>query len=469
MRVKEIKKINKKDIVIPDYIMRPLENETEEENQNLSASIKKSGLINEIDVRLIEGRYELMAGARRFVATKDDDILVKVYEDVSDLKAMILGLTENLQRKNPDVNLRDSYIYKVWIKGNEEGYFKYVKDLAKEIGMSEATLNIILYAGDLKDKVKLPEIQNATSRELYRIKPILGHLDIVVDLLRKLRNNQLNSLELENISGDIKSELDKGTDKDIIMKSLELAGYTVNNTVKKYFKSDSPSESSLETTRIINSDDIASESTECEQMVVAGKISDKIFKEILVTYKDSPDDIKEKLDKKEISVDNARIVNQFETPERRDYVLKDINRLEKSQKTSNEVHEYDKRMIIDTRLKQQCDINKTGTTESKTRLDMEDEKKFEEEANRDRIHDQKYLDRYQRMSSYILETVSHYNPKNLRTEDIKRKASIIFKSHYELLYDILVDIGEIKEVRPRDKDLNIKRLASEEVKIVSSI
>jgi len=42
MIVKEIKKIPKKDIVIPDYIMRPLEDEKNEDIKGLSSSIENN-------------------------------------------------------------------------------------------------------------------------------------------------------------------------------------------------------------------------------------------------------------------------------------------------------------------------------------------------------------------------------------------------------------------------------------------
>lgn len=453
MKVREIIKLKKKDIVIPDYIMRPLEDENDEDIINLSDSINKSGMINEIDVRLIDGRYELMAGARRFVATKEDEILAKVFEDISDLDAMVLGLTENLQRKNPDINQRDSYIYKVWKKGKEEGVFKYLKDLAKKICLSERMLSTIIYAGELKERVDLPEIQRATSGDLDRTKCLDGHLDIRIDLLRRQQNNQINSLELENIAKDIKSEMENGTTKDIIVKSLELTGIVISNTAKKYFSSHEVVSSSG-TTR---TDSIDISAPECVKIC---KISDRMFKEVLGVYKISTEDIRTKLEKNEISVENAKIVMQFESPERREQIIKEI-------KTSDDVHDWDKRTIIDTRLKQQDELNKTGNVESKTRFDIEGEKKFEKEMNKDKIHDQNYLDRYQRMSSYVLETLRSFNPKNLKTDDVKKKATLIFRSHYELLYDILVDIGEIKEIRPGEADLNIKRLES--VKIVNEM
>ena len=181
-----------------------------------------------------------MAGARRFVATKEYYMFAKVYENVSDLKAMVLGLVENAHRKNPDILVRDAYIYIVWKKWKADGEFKYIKDLAKEISMSESMLSSIISGGELKEKSQSPAIQKATSQDLDRTKSLSNLPDIRDDLLKKEQNNQLNSESLEKISKEIKNEIDKGTKKEVVVKALELT----NSTVKKYLKSNSPGESS---------------------------------------------------------------------------------------------------------------------------------------------------------------------------------------------------------------------------------
>ncbi len=233
MRVMEIKKIPKKDIVIPDSIMRSFQDVKDEDIESLSTSIKNNGMINEIDVRIKNDKFELICGARRFIAEKEDEILAKIYENVSDLKAMIIGLEENLQIKNLDINVRDAYIYKIWKKGKESGDFKYMKDLAKEISISPAVLSAIISAGEVKEKTASPVIQKATSWDLERTKPLSDHPDIREKLLKKQQDNQLTSEGVEKISRNIKVEMNTGTEKEVVVKALEVA----SNTVKKYLKS----------------------------------------------------------------------------------------------------------------------------------------------------------------------------------------------------------------------------------------
>ncbi len=232
MFVKEIKKLLKKDIIIrEDLLTRPLEDMKDEDIKNMSDSIDTNGLINEIDVRLKDGKYELIAGGRRFVATKEDEILAKIYEDVSDIDAMILGLNENIHRKDLDGNVIDAYIYKIWTKGK----FKYIKDFAKEINKSPNMLGVIISAGRTKEKMASPVVQRATSRDLERTKPLADHLDIREYILKKEQECKLNAEEIEDISKEIKRKIDNGVEKEVIIKSLEII--IDKNTEKKYLKS----------------------------------------------------------------------------------------------------------------------------------------------------------------------------------------------------------------------------------------
>lgn len=439
MIVKGIIKIPKKDIVIPDYIMRPLKEEGNDEIRHLSDSIGNNGMINEIDVRLIDGRYELMAGARRFVATKEDDILAKVYENVSDLKAMVIGLVENAHRKNPDILMRDAYIYKVWKKGKADGEFKYIKDLAKEINMSENMLSIIISGGGQKEKSQSPVIQKATSRDLDRTKSLSNLPDIREDLLKKEQDNQLTSEGLEKISKEIKNEMDKGTKKEVVVKALELT----NNTVKKYLKSNSPGESS---------------GTSPPSPEIIGKISDKTFKDVLKTYKESPQDVKEKWEKGEIDIKDAKDLSKFESKDARDQVLKEIKTIDDKKEVAQKIYDKDRELNIEIRKKQEEEVKKTGDTKLKTEFDVELEKKLEMESNKDNVHDEKFIDRYQRLSSYTLETFKHFHPKRLKTEESKKTVSEIIRNIYNLYHEVLIETGNIKEIRTESGSDNVKRL-----------
>lgn len=70
----------------------------------LAESIRESGVVQPVVVRSVgDGRYELLAGERRWRATQLaglHEVPAIVRDDLSDDEAMILGLIENLQRES---------------------------------------------------------------------------------------------------------------------------------------------------------------------------------------------------------------------------------------------------------------------------------------------------------------------------------------------------------------------------------
>jgi ParB-like partition proteins len=73
--------------------------------QELMDSIKNKGVLEPILVRPRGDRYEIIAGERRFVASKNIDLfeIPAIIMDVTDNEAMEISLIENLQRKDLDV------------------------------------------------------------------------------------------------------------------------------------------------------------------------------------------------------------------------------------------------------------------------------------------------------------------------------------------------------------------------------
>ena len=87
--------------IIPNP-MQPRTNFYESDISELSASIKQLGIINPVCVRPYRGRYELIAGERRFRAAKMAGIysMPCIIINADDEEASLMALTENIQRKN---------------------------------------------------------------------------------------------------------------------------------------------------------------------------------------------------------------------------------------------------------------------------------------------------------------------------------------------------------------------------------
>lgn len=109
--------------------------------QELSNSIKESGLIQPLVVRKIEGdqdHYELIAGERRWRASKMAGLkeVPVVLKDVDDAVAFALALIENIQRQ--DLNpVEEALAYRRLM---EEFDFKQA-ELAEQVGKSRAAVS----------------------------------------------------------------------------------------------------------------------------------------------------------------------------------------------------------------------------------------------------------------------------------------------------------------------------------------
>ena len=70
----------------------------------LATSIKKHGVLEALIVRLVNGKYELVAGERRLRAAKEAGLtevpIVIISNDLSDNQVLEISLIENLQRED---------------------------------------------------------------------------------------------------------------------------------------------------------------------------------------------------------------------------------------------------------------------------------------------------------------------------------------------------------------------------------
>ncbi|MFC2161117.1 ParB/RepB/Spo0J family partition protein [Acidobacteriota bacterium] len=73
--------------------------------KDLMSSIKDKGVLEPILVRPVEGRYEIIAGERRFMASKKVGLkeIPCIEMDIEDSEAMEISLIENIQRKDLEI------------------------------------------------------------------------------------------------------------------------------------------------------------------------------------------------------------------------------------------------------------------------------------------------------------------------------------------------------------------------------
>ena len=118
----------------------------------LAASIREHGVLQPILVRpLPENRYQLIAGERRWRASKEAGLatIPALVEDIDDETALEIAIIENLQREDLSP-LDEATMYDRMIR--EHGYS--VRKLAQKLGKDKGYLENRLRLADAPDEVR---------------------------------------------------------------------------------------------------------------------------------------------------------------------------------------------------------------------------------------------------------------------------------------------------------------------------
>lgn len=128
----------------------------DEEDQELSESIKAQGIIQPINVRPVGDMYEVDVGRRRFLAAKEAGIeeIPCIIKEMTDDEAMNASFTENMIRKDAD-----AVTLGWWVVKKQERTGMSLRELAQELGISDVAL------GNYRATTKLTEeMQNEVQR-----------------------------------------------------------------------------------------------------------------------------------------------------------------------------------------------------------------------------------------------------------------------------------------------------------------
>jgi ParB family chromosome partitioning protein len=177
----------------------------QEELQELADSIKDHGLIQPILVAatVVPGEYELIAGERRFRASKlagKEDIKAIVRHGSNDQQKMDLALIENIQREN-FTPIEEAQAYKRLIDE-----FKHTHDeIAKKVGKNRSVITNILrllsLPQDVQNLIDDEKISSGHGRMLAGIENE-NQMRIVV---KKILEENLPVRDVEKIAADIKN------------------------------------------------------------------------------------------------------------------------------------------------------------------------------------------------------------------------------------------------------------------------
>jgi ParB family chromosome partitioning protein len=165
-------------------------------------SIKEKGILEPILVRPKAGRYEIIAGERRYVASKKAGLreMPCIEMRVEDNEAMEIALIENLQRKDLDV-----FEEADGLKALADVYGYNHVDIAKKIGKARSTiteiLNICKIPREIRDFCKKSQIvSRSTLIEIAKQK----NVENMKKLVSMIKSRELSREDTRDLSKDLK-------------------------------------------------------------------------------------------------------------------------------------------------------------------------------------------------------------------------------------------------------------------------
>ncbi|MFP4458299.1 MAG: ParB/RepB/Spo0J family partition protein [Candidatus Zixiibacteriota bacterium] len=120
--------------------------------ESLAQSIKEQGVLEPILLHLKDGKYEIIAGERRWRASKiaDIDEIPAIIVDIDDpQKLSLIGLVENIQRENLNV-IEEAHAYKAL----RDKYNMTQEQIAESVGRSRPVIANTLRILSLPEKIQ---------------------------------------------------------------------------------------------------------------------------------------------------------------------------------------------------------------------------------------------------------------------------------------------------------------------------
>ncbi|EGL35602.1 ParB-like protein [Parvimonas sp. oral taxon 110 str. F0139] len=191
---------------------QPRKNFDDDSLEELANSIKADGVIQPIVVRKVDDKYEIIAGERRFRASKLAGLekVPVVVKNVTDRKARELALVENIQRE--DLNPIEEAIS---LKTLMEEYKLTQQELSDIIGKSRSYIANNLRLLNLSDYIKEYLIRGELSPSQGRTLLSLETEEERKKYLDKLLVKEVNIRDVEK-----KAKQSKNKNEDIFIKDI---------------------------------------------------------------------------------------------------------------------------------------------------------------------------------------------------------------------------------------------------------
>lgn len=195
----------------------------EEKLSELSDSIRKYGVIQPIVVRPVNGKYEIIAGERRYKASvmAGRATIPAVIVNLSDRDSEEIALLENIQRQQLSP-IEEAVSYKRIL---DMGYITQ-DELAKKLGKAQSTIANKVRLLNLDDEVQEALLENKISERHARSLLRLSDKADQVKMLQRIINERLTVKMTDNEIAKLKEEKNKQVNKQV---------QTDNNNIESLF------------------------------------------------------------------------------------------------------------------------------------------------------------------------------------------------------------------------------------------
>ena len=182
------------DDIIPNRF-QPREVFDEKALKELAVSIKEHGVIQPIIVRNVNGKYEIIAGERRYKASALAGLtkIPAIIRDLDDKESSKVALLENLQRKNLNP-IEEARTYQKILEIDEMTQ----EELAKTMGKSQSAvankIRLLSLPEEIQDALLKEEISERHARTLLN----LTDIEEQKTMLKKVIENKMSVRALED-------------------------------------------------------------------------------------------------------------------------------------------------------------------------------------------------------------------------------------------------------------------------------
>jgi ParB family chromosome partitioning protein len=193
----EVIKLNIADIIPNRQQPRTVFND--EKLAELAESIKEHGIIQPVVVRRLDNGYELIAGERRFRATKflELDKIPAIIRDYDDVTTASVAIIENIQREDL-TSIEEAFAYRQLMNIHQITQ----AELSKQVGKSQSTIankiRLLNLTREVQDAILERKISERHARTLLSVK----QEELQVKLLKIVIEKGLNVAQTEKLIED---------------------------------------------------------------------------------------------------------------------------------------------------------------------------------------------------------------------------------------------------------------------------